>query len=158
MSILILTLYWPQWKKLLFHLHFIRKICVCLTSNQLKMIPFNFYSENKPTGLCLPKSSNMSCAPVVKWLMNDNFNMCSVCHAGRGLLFCEWRDIRWRHRSKMAAGGSGEEAFNTFYTEVRLKQPYTLYTHIHEQNVLTHPDVRRRVPHSVCVLNTELPI
>lgn len=46
--------------------------------------------------------------------------------------FVKWRDIRWRHSSKMAAGGSGEDAFQTFYTEVRLKEQYTHYTHIDE--------------------------
>lgn len=53
--------------------------------------------------------------------------------------FVKWRDIRWRHSSKMAAGGSGEDAFQTFYTEVSLKEQNTHYIHIHEQNrVNTH--------------------
>lgn len=74
--------------------------------------------------------------------------------------FVKWRDIRWRHSSKMAAGGSGEDAFQTFYTEVRLKEQYTHYTHIDEQNrVNVCRYERRRVTHSRAVCQTtELPI
>lgn len=43
--------------------------------------------------------------------------------------FVVWRNFRWRLSSKMAAGGSGDDAFQTFYTEVRLKNNTLLHTH-----------------------------
>lgn len=113
-----------------------RKTTVCLTGNQLKLILivflFHFCLEKNAIGLCLHKSSNMTCVLVLnEW----EFNICSVfAMQAEDFYFVKWRDIRWRHSSKMAAGGSGEDAFQTFYTEVRLKEQYTHYTHIQEQN------------------------